>query len=100
MRISVIKLVLTIDRYTVLLQYYTILYYTIVDYNVTYIWWECNEAKLPNWASTFRKLILVQPSSAAVERVFSLLSNSFSKHQTSSLEDYVQISVMLQFNNR
>ena len=65
-------------------------------------WWEYNEIKLQNWASAFIKLILVQPSSAAAETVFSLLSNTFSKHQTSSLEDYVQISysVMLQYNNR
>ena len=47
-------------------------------------WWESNKAKLPNWASAFRKLVLVQPSSAAEERVFSLLLNSFSKLQTSS----------------
>ena len=44
----------------------------------------------------FRKVITVQPSSAAAERVFSLLSNSFTKRQTSSLEDYMQLSVMLQ----
>ena len=58
-------------------------------------WCESNEAKLPNWASTFRKLVLVQPSSAAAERVFSLLSNSFSKFQASSLEDYVQLLYLL-----
>ena len=63
-------------------------------------WWESNEERLPNWASAFKKLVLVQPSSAAAERVFSLLSKSFSKLQTRSLEDYVQLSIMLQYNNR
>ena len=43
-------------------------------------------------------MLLVQPSSAAAERVFSLLQNSFSKGQTSALQDYIQISVMLQYN--
>ena len=62
-------------------------------------WWESNEERLPNWASAFKKLVLVQPSSAAAERVFSL-SKSFSKLQTRSLEDYVQLSIMLQYNNR
>ena len=63
-------------------------------------WWESNEERMPNWASAFKKLVLVQPSSAAAERVFSLLSKSFSKLQTRSLEDYVQLSIMLQYNNR
>jgi len=33
-------------------------------------------------------------------RVFSILTNSFSTQQESSLEDYVQLSVMLQHNYR
>ncbi len=32
--------------------------------------------------------MLVQPSSAPAERVFSLLENSFSQRQNSALEDY------------
>ena len=32
--------------------------------------------------------------------VFSLLSNSFSSRQDSSLEDYIEPSVMMQYNNR
>ena len=31
-------------------------------------WWESNEERLPNWASAFKKHVLVQPSSAAAER--------------------------------
>ena len=42
--------------------------------------------------------LLVQPSSAAAERVFSLLQNSFSQRQSSSLEDYIETSLMLQYN--
>ena len=46
------------------------------------------------------RVLLLQPSSAAAERVFSLLANSFSEQQTRALEDYVQTSVMLQYNYR
>ena len=49
------------------------------------------------WPLNFRKVVTVQPSSAAAERVFSLLSNYCTKRQTSgsSLEDYMQLSVIL-----
>ena len=39
--------------------------------------------------------LLLQPSSAAAERVFSILSNSFNSQQESSLEDYTELSVIL-----
>ena len=45
-------------------------------------------------------VLLVQPSSAAAERVFSILQSSFAMQQQSSLEDYVEVSVMLQYNSR
>ena len=41
--------------------------------------------------------LLVQPSSAAAERVFSILQR-FTAQQQSSLEDYLELSVMLQYN--
>ena len=44
--------------------------------------------------------LLVQPSSAAAERVFSILSNSFTDTQRSSLEDYIETSIMIQYNNK
>ena len=45
-------------------------------------------------------IIGVQPSSAAAERVFSLLENSFTKLQERSLQDYVSLSIMLQYNSK
>ena len=63
-------------------------------------WWKLHEAQLPNWAKACQMVLLVQPSSAAAERVFSILTNSFSAQQYSSLEDYIQLSVMLQYNYR
>ena len=43
-------------------------------------WWKRHAIELPKWANAFKKLLLVHPSSAATERVFSfykdLLCNS------------------------
>ena len=61
-------------------------------------WWKNTEAELPTWASAMKKLLLVQPSSASAERVFSLLNNYFNYKQFYTLEDYVETSIMLQFN--
>ena len=63
-------------------------------------WWHRNETKLPNWVNACEQVLLVQPSSAAVERVFSLLQNSFQKQQESAMEDYIKSSLMLQCNKR
>jgi hypothetical protein len=63
-------------------------------------WWKDHENKLPQWASACKRVLLLQPSSAAAERVFSILSNSFNSQQESSLEDYTELSVILQYNNR
>ena len=48
---------------------------------------------LPVWSSASKQIFLVQPSSAASERVyiFSLLKASFKDQQESSLQDYVEL---------
>ena len=51
------------------------------------------------WAAAFRLVLLVQPSSAAAERAFSILQCCFNEKQRSSLEDYIELSIMLQFNH-
>ena len=61
---------------------------------------ELVEKVLPNWSSTCKCVLLVQPSSAAAERVSSILSNSFTDRQEHSLKDYIETSVMLQYNCR
>ncbi len=63
-------------------------------------WWRKHENELPLWSKACKTVLLVQPSSAAAERVFSLLSNSFTETQTSSMEDYIESSIMLQYNGR
>ena len=63
-------------------------------------WWKRNCVTLPHWSALARQVVLVQPSSAAAERVFSLLSSSFGDQQTNALQDYIETSVMLQYNKR
>ena len=60
-------------------------------------WWKRHAIEPPKWANAFKKVLLVQPMSAAAERIFSILQR-FTAQQQSSLEDYIELSVMLQFN--
>ena len=63
-------------------------------------WWRMNSTALPYWSAALRKILLVQPSSAAAERVFSLLNSSFNDRQYESLQDYIELSLMYQYNKR
>ena len=42
----------------------------------------------------------ISPNSASCERVFALLKNLFNEQQMSSLADYVQAALMLNYNKR
>ena len=57
--------------------------------------WKRNANYLPKWVLALQKVLLIQPSSAASERVFSLLKSSFKKQHECSLQDYVETSIML-----
>lgn len=61
--------------------------------------WKRHQDTLPAWSAAAKKVLLVQPSSAAAERVFSLLANSFGQRQQTSLQDYIETSLMLQYNS-
>ena len=61
-------------------------------------WWLRNEANLPNWSSVVKKVLLVQPSSSSAERVFSIMKNFFTNQQDAALEQIVEDSVMLCYN--
>ena len=63
-------------------------------------WWKKYENEPPHWSKSCKSLLLLQPSSAAAERAFSILANSFKDSQKSSLEDYIETFVMLQYNCR
>ena len=52
------------------------------------------------WSFAVMKVILVQPSSAAAEKVFSIINSSFNDSQDHALVDYIQACVMLQYNKR
>ena len=58
-------------------------------------WWS-HEHRLPCWAKATRIVLLIAPSSAAVERAFSLLEASTSKRQQGLLQDHLELSLMLQ----
>ena len=48
------------------------------------VWWAAHPDTLPHWVALVRKLLLVQPSSAAAERVFSFL-NTLSAQQEGAI---------------
>ena len=62
--------------------------------------WHDHKEQLPRWASAAKKVLLVQPSSAAAEGVFSILNSAFNDQQEHALVDYLQASVMTQYNKR
>lgn len=61
-------------------------------------WWAEHSEELPHWSSAVKMVALIQPSSGAVERVFSILTNTFNAQQESCLQDYIEASLMLQYN--
>ena len=64
------------------------------------VWWSLHAEKLPRWSAAVKQVLLVQPSSSTAERAFSLFSSCFSDLQDHVLVDYLQASVMLQYNKR
>ena len=60
-------------------------------------WWPRHAARLPAFASAAKGVLLLTPTSAAVERAFSLL-RMLSDRQESALEDNVEARVMLRYN--
>ena len=61
-------------------------------------WWYKQKEKLPVFAGVAFRLALYQPSSAASERVFSMLNSMLGDEQTHVLNDFVEVSVMLRYN--
>ena len=59
-----------------------------------------NHPTIPTWAKAARMIFAMTSSSAASERVFSLVESMFGKDQLSSLADQLQGSVMLKYNKR
>ena len=60
--------------------------------------WKNHSSTSPSWANAAQKVLLLLPSSALAERLFSLLKNTFGDRKLCSLEDYVEASLIVQFN--
>ena len=56
--------------------------------------------RFPTWAKAARIIFAMAPSSAASERVFSLVKNMFGKEQFAAMADFIQGSHMLRYNKR
>jgi len=69
-----------------------------VDCIVQY--WQSYKAALNHWYEFARKCFLLQPSSASVERAFSMLKSIYGKQKSAKLEETVEIELMLRYNNR
>jgi len=63
--------------------------------------WKALAKDCPTWASAFKRLLLCQPSSAAIERVWSMFSNTFDAgSERSPLTGYMRASTLLKYNHR
>ena len=63
-------------------------------------WWKEARSSLPNFAVVLRAILCHSPHSCAVERLFSVLNNSFDEQQANAYSDYIELSLQLQFNSR
>ena len=57
-------------------------------------WWSRVNPELPNWSKAARQILVVQPSSASAEWVFSHLACFFNHQQDHAIEDYTEASLM------
>ena len=71
-----------------------------VGLDILSFWERFQPLGLPTWGALVMHIISLAPSSAAVERVFSLFRNKFDKQMFNSKEDYIETSLMLHFNQR
>jgi hypothetical protein len=62
-------------------------------------WWRSKRSLLPSWSRLAFIVALVSPSSATVERVFSMLRSLINDQQESALEDFVESSLTIRYNN-
>ena len=63
-------------------------------------WWRTNAPSIPAWATAARIVFSLQVSSAASERVFSLVENLYGQDQLKVLADQLQGATMLSYNKR
>lgn len=61
-------------------------------------WWRANGRDTGSWAAVARLFVLLQPSSASVERVFSMLRATVSEQQERMLEDQQELRIRMRFS--
>ena len=61
-------------------------------------WWCAAEFQVPNWFFGATNMMLHQPSSASVERMFSMLKAIMGDNQQSALQDYQCAVLMCRYN--
>lgn len=61
-------------------------------------WWTLMRGDLPEWSIVVSCAVLLVPSSAGAERVFSMITSMFDDDQDGALEDYKEASLMLRYN--
>ena len=62
--------------------------------------WRDHGTKMPAWRKAARIVFAIPPTSAASERVLSLLEGMFGKDQDNNLSDIIQGGLMLRYNER
>ena len=60
--------------------------------------WDDNKDKLPAWYGVAQDVALIQPSSAFVERVFSILRACMDERQEHCYSDRIAASTLLKYN--
>lgn len=63
-------------------------------------YWAIKRVKLAAWTEFAHTCMLLQPSSACVERAFSILKYIFTDQQSSSLGDLIETTLMLRYNRK
>jgi hypothetical protein len=62
--------------------------------------WDLSKLHLPFWYKFATRCFLLQPSSACVERAFSMLKNIYNKSSVKMYESTAETTLMLQYNYR
>ena len=60
--------------------------------------WRDNRMRIPHWYSVAKDMALMQPSSAFMERVFSILRACMDERQESCYSDRITASALLKYN--
>ena len=64
-----------------------------------WMWWGRQKDTLPTWYACVKLIALLQPSSASVERVYSLVRYHFDDRQSATNMEYLEGSVMSMYNS-